>query len=371
MRLAVYNVENLFDRPKVMNQATWAEGRKVLEQFGALSRLLGQQDYSAADKRRMVELLTALGLARGDESKFVILRRNHGGLLKRPRAGGLEITADGRADWVGSLELKEEPIDEVPVRNTARVIVDLNADILGVVEAESRPALREFNRVMIKAQGGALFRHIMLVDGNDTRGIDVGLMTRDGFPIGAIRSHVDDPMPGGAGNVFSRDCPEYDIALPGGRRLVVMLNHFKSKGHGTQADNDAKRKAQATRVKEIYEARLAAGDELIAVMGDFNDAPGSAPLAPLLDDTNLKDIFEHPQFDNGGHEGTFGGAKKAEKFDYLLLSPALFALVEKGGVWRKGMWPGVRPVKWDAYPEIARPNDAASDHAAVWADIGL
>jgi hypothetical protein len=35
----------------------------------------------------------------------VILRRNRGELVKRPQGGGIEIVADGRAGWVGSLEL--------------------------------------------------------------------------------------------------------------------------------------------------------------------------------------------------------------------------------------------------------------------------
>ena len=30
----------------------------------------------------------------------------------------------------------------------------------------------------------------MVIDGNDERGIDVGLVTR--FPVGTMRSHVDD-----------------------------------------------------------------------------------------------------------------------------------------------------------------------------------
>ncbi len=42
----------------------------------------------------------------------------------------------------------------------------------------------------------------MLIDGNDERGIDVGLMTRDGRQITRIRSHVDDTD---KGVIFSRD----------------------------------------------------------------------------------------------------------------------------------------------------------------------
>jgi hypothetical protein len=31
MRLATFNVENMFDRVKAMNLDTWADGKKVLE----------------------------------------------------------------------------------------------------------------------------------------------------------------------------------------------------------------------------------------------------------------------------------------------------------------------------------------------------
>jgi hypothetical protein len=145
VRLAAYNVENLFDRAKAMNLETWEEGRPVLERFAELSRLLGEINYTAARKRRMVELMICLGLEESDTGPFVILRRNRGGLLRRPQTGGIVITADGRADWAGSLELRDEPINEEAMRNTARVMIDVKADVLGIVEAENRPSLGAFN----------------------------------------------------------------------------------------------------------------------------------------------------------------------------------------------------------------------------------
>lgn len=370
MRLAVYNVENLFDRPKAMNLDSWEEGRPVLEKFAALNALLGQISYSATDKTHMVQLMIELGLEKSDTGPFVILRRNRGGLLKRPEAGGIEILANGRADWVGTLELRDEPINEHAMRNTARVMIDIKADVLAVVEAESRPVLSAFNSEILLALGGTPFRHVMVIDGNDERGIDVGLMSRNGFPIGAMRSHVDDRLANDQ-PIFSRDCPEFEVATPGGVHLVVMVNHFKSKGYGGKAASDARRKAQAKRVAEIYDGLIAAGTDYIAVVGDLNDTPASAPLKPLIEGTTLKDVFEHPAFDDGGHPGTYGLCNAENKIDYMLLSPKLFAKVQAGGVFRKGMWPGSRPKRWDAYPELGRPVDAGSDHAALWVDIDL
>lgn len=369
MRLAVYNVENLFDRAKAMNLDTWEEGRPILERFAKLNQLLGKVAYSSADKAKMADLMIELGLEKSDTGPFVILRRNRGGLLKRPQGGGIDVIASGRADWVGSFELRDEPVNEHSMRITARVMADLDVDVLGVVEAESRPVLSAFNREILPAIGGDVFSHVMVIDGNDERGIDVGLICRKGFPIGAMRSHVDDCTPDGQ-TIFSRDCPEFDVTTPDGARLVVLVNHFKSKGYGAKAASDAKRKQQAARVAAIYKALIKEGVEYVAVVGDLNDTPSSDPLEPLMS-TTLKDIFEHPLFDNGGYPGTYGGCTASNKIDYILLSPKLYKKVTGAGVWRKGMWPGVRPKKWECYDELTRPEEAGSDHAALWVDVDI
>lgn len=370
MRLACYNVENLFDRARVMNLDDWEDGRPILEKFAALNTLLAKRTYSAADKAKMIELLVELGLERSDETRFIRLRRNRGELLKRPTSGGIEIVAEGRADWIGSLELVDEPIRHDAVLNTARIIKEVGADVLGIVEAEDRPALAEFNRVMLPEVGGASYRHVMVIDGNDERGIDVGLMCRDGFAIRRMCSHVDDRLPDGK-LVFSRDCPEYEIETPSGTKLVVLVNHLKSKGFGTPASSNARRLAQAARVKEIYDARRADGHDHVAVIGDFNDIPASAPLAPLLQSTDLKDVFAHSLFDRGGFPGTHGACGPSAKLDYILLSPALFAQVTATGINRRGMWPGVRPRKWETLAELSHKRDVASDHAALWVDLNI
>jgi endonuclease/exonuclease/phosphatase family metal-dependent hydrolase len=184
-----------------------------------------------------------------------------------------------------------------------------------------------------------------------------------------MRSHVDDTDSHGI--VFSRDCPEYVIEGPGGLRVVVLVNHLKSKGFGNQRDNDARRRRQAVRVAQIYQALRSAGEQHVAVIGDFNDTPTSTPLAPVLTKTDLRDITTSDRFERDGRPGTFGNATNSEKIDYVLLCPGLFALVTAGAIFRKGAWGGKYGTLWEHYPDITTKAEAASDHAAIWADIDI
>ena len=267
-------------------------------------------------------------------------------------------------DWI---ELTTEPVNEIATQNTGRIIRDLRADVLAVIEAESRPALVHFSRQVLPAVGGEPYERIMLIDGNDERGIDVGVMLRPTCAITAMRSHVDDADEEGL--IFSRDCPEYFIETRRGGRLVVLVNHFKSKGYGT--NSDARRRRQAHAVRRIYARLRKAGHEHIAVVGDLNDTPDSDALAPLFARTGLRDISEHPAFRDDGRPGTYANGAKGQKIDYVLLSPALFAKVKAGGVERRGVWGGERGTLFPHLPEITRAAEAASDHAAIWAEVGL
>jgi len=367
MRLASFNVENLFDRAVAMNQPTLEAGKAALEDVAQLDAIFAKTQYTAADKANILQRLSSLGLSKSDEGgKFARLRQNHGKLLKRPKTGQPQVVASGRGSWIGWVELKTDRVDEAATRNAARVIQEIGADILGIVEVDNRIALRRFNDGTLKTVDSPPYRHVMVIDGNDDRGIDVGLLTN--FPIGNMRSHVDDVV--GGQLVFSRDCPEYEIQLPSGKTLLLLINHFKSKGFGGQQESNARRKRQAQRVREIYDSRRAAGMDFVAVLGDFNDTPDSAPLAPLLQNaSDLRDVSQSQNFQLDNWQGTYGDTQK-DKIDYILLSPELFVRVTKAGVFRKGVWSGKTNNKWQRY-DMAGPEQAASDHAAIWAELNV
>lgn len=371
MRLATYNVENMFERAKAMNLDSWAEGKPVLEDFNRLNNLIQEVNYTPAIRAELLEIMKRhRGLISNGLSKFIRLRDIRGRFLARPRNKPAEIAADGRADWIGWFELEREAVKETATLNTARIIGLLGADVLCVVEAENRIGLKRFNEDVLPKAGVAPLEHIMLIDGNDDRGIDVGVMTTRNFEISRMLSHVDDRD--GSGFVFSRDCAEYEVTTAQGNRLLLLVNHFKSKGFGKPADSAAKRLRQAERVRQIYDARNAEGHEHVAVLGDLNEVPDQWPLDPLIrNGSTLIDIMVHPKFVGDGRPGTHGNGNKSDKLDYILMSPKLLARVQQGGIERRGVWGGTHGTLFPHLPTMSVEKDAASDHAALWAEIDL
>ena len=395
IRLATFNVENLFARAKALDPADPAGGA-ALRAFDDFNRVAARPVYEDTDRKAMLDALEALrvlvrvgGALRRNPDPFgdawAMLRENRGDFLVAPDDAEPRIVATGRPDWLGWVELITEPVDELATRMTARVISDVAADVLCVVEAEDRPSLVRFDVELL----GRRYAHRMLVDGNDPRGIDVGLFATAAVEPLWVRSNVDVPDPAAADGrpLFSRDCPVHHLRLPGGAELYLLLNHLKSQSF-TSGNPDPLRSRQSAAVRDIYLALRAGGARHVAVLGDFNKGPaadGSHPtLEPLFDPaTGLVDAYGLPAFSQlhdpldtaRERPGTFQSCTLRNRLDYLLLSPELAATVTDGGVFRRGLWgppANVNPPRlWSVYPEITSARHAASDHAAVWLDLDL
>jgi endonuclease/exonuclease/phosphatase family metal-dependent hydrolase len=370
----------------VFNEGDPALTQATIKAVAELNCIFQEDEYGEAQKVRILELVEQLELGEREEGPLAFIRRIRGTLLRRPRDGVPEVVAGGKADWVGWAELKTAPVDAIAVLNTGRVLRDVDAHILAVIEAEDRVSLKTFDQFVLdrvndelpEGERKAPYTGAMLIDGNDGRGIDVGLMTKEGYDIGDMRSHVNDVDDTGQ-VIYSRDCPEYAVTTPAGERVWVLPNHFKSKFGGNDPTSVAKREAQATRTAEIYQRLRESGQDNVVVLGDLNDTPESSALQPLLGGTDLRDVSGHPNFEVGEFNvpqgnnnrgiGTFGLGNDNQKIDCILLSPALFERVTSAGLWRKGAWPGSRPQRWEVYEQLTEDIHAASDHHAIWANL--
>jgi endonuclease/exonuclease/phosphatase family metal-dependent hydrolase len=270
--------------------------------------------------------------------------------------------------------------------NTARVILDAKPDILAVQEVENLYTLRIFNEDYLKRY----FDRIVLIDGNDPRGIDVGLLFRRGFPgrITGIRTYVDEALPGkvvirgpgGPGSgigypaqnaVFSRDCLSVDVAL-GGKTLNVLVNHLKAQD-GTE-NADKRRKLQAERVAALAKESRAQG-KLPVVLGDLNadvrfaqqssnaaKKRAGQSLLPLVKAPGLVDVFGNVQ-DNWSHY--YDTDDSVSRLDYILVDNGL--TVTGREIVRMGLTLKCEQYTGPRYPTIGLANTEASDHCAVTA----
>jgi endonuclease/exonuclease/phosphatase family metal-dependent hydrolase len=380
-RIASFNVENLFARPKAFNPTDWSIGRPALKAYQKVNDLFQKTAYSAADKGEIRDLLVELDIyyvnvngairrKRTQSPRWAWLRKNRGKFDRQPvdSTKNVEIIANGRDDWIGWVELAVGLTNETGTRMTARVIQDVGADIIGIVESEDRPSLVRFNKDLL----GGLYQHVMLVDGNDARGIDVGILTCNNFEIESIRSNVD--TEDATGIVFSRDCPQYTLRTPNGTVVHVLVNHFKSQSGG----GGVKRQRQAAEVRRIVDGLVAQGQHVV-VLGDLNEGPAGAGsqavnLAALFENNSpLVDCYSLPAFQVGNRPGTFDSCGWRNRFDYILISQSLQPNFTGGGVFREGLWGSrvTRPTKWSTYAEMTESSEQASDHALVYIDLNI
>jgi len=381
VRIASFNVENLFARPRAFNTTNWSLGRPALNAYREVNALLSNATYSDAEKQRIRNLFVELDIysinntgairrKRTQSPRWAWLRKNRGKFDRQPTdpTQNVEIIANGRDEWIGWVELAKEPTDETGTRLTARVIQDVGADIIGIVEAEDRPSLLRFNDEML----GGLYSHVMLIDGNDQRGIDVGIMTGNNFEIESIRSNVD--TMDAIGTVFSRDCAQYKVRTPSGTEVHVLVNHFKSQSGG----GGTKRQRQAVAVRSIVDGLVAQGQHVV-VLGDLNEGPAAAGsqatnLTNLFNNNSpLVDCYSLPNFQIGNRPGTYDSCGLRNRLDYILISRSLQPSITGGGVFREGLWGtrATRPTNWTTYPDMTRSSDQASDHGVVFVDLDI
>jgi endonuclease/exonuclease/phosphatase family metal-dependent hydrolase len=166
----------------------------------------------------------------------------------------------------------------------ARRILAMDVDVLAVQEVENIDILKEFNRKHLNG----LYDFQILIEGNDPRLIDVGILSK--LPIGAVTSfqtavHPERPDQ----SVFGRDLLEVEILNAQRSKTLFTLfnNHLKShfgdddnNGQG-KIDNDLRRTQQAQSVARIVAQRMNKNSRYM-IVGDMNDGPDAAPLSDML-----------------------------------------------------------------------------------------
>ncbi len=360
IRVASYNLENLFTRPSAMIDDQ-PNGQDAIDDHAQANIIICRDVYSDDDKNFLIALdkkyhFSALN---PPANALVTLKKIRGHLFTH-QAGEVLVSANGRSDWTGWFELKQTNITWEATHNTGKVIDAVKPDILICVEVENRPTLQRFNEQILGSLFNLKFPHVMLIDGNDSRGIDVGILSK--FPITSIKSHIDDLLNGQP--IFSRDCPEYSIELEKEKSIVICPNHFKSKRGGDDDKAKARRLAQGQRAKAIAKAATKI-NPYVMIAGDLNDTPDSPTLQAIID-KDWKDIQSHSNYPTE-RPGTYATGTASNKIDYMIMSHPLYECLLDVGIERRGTH---HPKLWDSFDGLTEITEA-SDHHCIWADFEI
>lgn len=308
---------------------------------------------------------------------------------------------------------------------TALAVADCQADIVCLQEVENLAALHAFEYGYLYKMTGKGYLHRYLIEGNDTRGIDVCLMMRDETATGdklefvSARSHahltyadlgIHTSELAETGNepnerIFRRDCLEVDIRVAG-RPFTVYVVHFKSMGR-PRDDVDGRlwtmpiREAEAKAVRHIIEARFGKGktaNKRWVICGDLNDYRSRIIVSG---DRHVGHRFRHATEQNSGFDPLLSGdfaeslvARRPDleqwtlfhsrspeeqhlcQLDYLLASPAVAdrnpkavpEIIRKGQPFRTPFPQGQAD---ERYPRVGWDRPKSSDHCPVVVELSV
>lgn len=256
--------------------------------------------------------------------------------------------------------------DPVLTQRIADRVKAIDAEVLLVQEVEDQEVLEGFNERYLDDR----YREVLVLEGNDDRFIDVGLMVRGGLRIGRAttwkhainRKRPDRP-------VFSRDLLEVELLDEDDNvRLTVFNTHLKS--HFVDRWNADERRAKtaaeiAAEHEQADELRMLQAETATRIMraafkrpmvlaGDMNDPP-EAPAFESWRDLGLIDALlqadeTQPPPKVSNPEDAPGGVRWSDRFpvtgkpdeyrlfDHLWVSPSLEQRVADPLIHRRSAW---------------------------------
>ena len=255
-----------------------------------------------------------------------------GGDSRTPKPGELKIAAYNVLNLFDDYDDPYRDDEGTPAKpreqlqHLAQSIEELNADVIAMEEVENRDYLQRFVDVFLPDLG---YEHVVLFEGNDGRGIDVGLISR--VPIGEVRSrrHLQFDGPNGVPQRFCRDVPAITLLPPGGKPIEVWCVHLKSQ-RGDENESEAIRVAEAREVRRLLDESLTKDPESrIVVTGDFNDTPGS-PTINTIAGEGATALWSAASDLKDPKTLTYNTAPYESMIDFMLCSPAMAKQYVKG-----------------------------------------
>ncbi|MEY2714670.1 MAG: hypothetical protein RIT24_1013 [Planctomycetota bacterium] len=280
----------------------------------------------------------------------------------------------------GEFDDMKEPTSDERCKALAKVIREIDADVLCLEEVESRECLAWFNETYL---GDRKYPYIASIDAGYNRGVEQSVMSR--IPIESARVFMGEdrvisdmlprctpdeakrlkgewsPPSKGSVEVFQRSPLRVDLKSKDGYELTVFVVHFKAGGR----DFAQHRELEALQVEAFVGDVLAANsDANIAVVGDYNATPGDMAAKVIRWRDGFASAYDW-RADKKAEARRYQTHASERAIDYILMSSGMAAdCVEQSFV----VWGTPQRPKqdWSKYPY---PPGYASDHCALTIDL--
>ena len=183
---------------------------------------------------------------------------------------------------IGGRKNVTSEIYDLKIKHSAEVLLDLNADILGLCEVENLSVLQDLNRSFAKRD-----YDIIHYDSPDERGIDnVLLYDKSRFKVLNSR-----PIRNSLNNKDKTRDILYVLGQFQSDTLHIFVNHWPS-NYGGVEQSIPKRAATANLIKnEIKKIQSKNSYAEIVLLGDFNEDPDDANVKSL-EEVGLKSLMK-------------------------------------------------------------------------------
>ncbi|MGB3776026.1 MAG: hypothetical protein WA951_12280, partial [Leeuwenhoekiella sp.] len=259
MKIASYNIQNLFHRNRSLVEKNFS--KNVSNWFSELDALMKLDNHCTSHRERIQELLFLVGFEKSHHTPYAVMRKRGGFLYFKSRPVHNEFMANELNNWNGWTALKTQPINENATKNKARVIADVNADIMILQEVEDRYSWNDFNSQYLSAYDMELYENAMLVSGRTDLGLENGIAVKRNYSIERLAIHAYRDM-----NEQPVEFYEYHLKSSTGQQIVIVLAQLQE----TTTDKDFSdkiRKDQAQELANVYKNLTQQGFHEIIVTG--------------------------------------------------------------------------------------------------------
>lgn len=249
----------------------------------------------------------------------------------------------------------------------------LRIDVLAVQEVEDIDTLKQFNREQLNG----MYPHVVLIEGNDPRLIDVGVMST--YPLGAVTSWQRAIHPSAPDElVFGRDLLEVEVLNPARSTKLLTLYNTHLKSHfvdfredpvaGRAAANERRRR-QAETLGRIVKQQTRP-DSRYVVAGDMNDPLESEFLDGFARDPELRLVngLATPRETRPAKADTPMPSSTAWTYRFKAANqPAQYALYDQ--VWLSPALAGRQRSAW--IDRRSKHSGDGSDHDPAWVELEI